>query len=80
MLLLSFTYSPSTFPSVIFISRLFPELEYALDDPRGRCRDMTGKGKWGNRNVEIALVAPGELGYVMQLVRQALEYQTGEID
>ncbi len=52
----------------------FPE----IDDPRGKCRDVTAMGRWGNGCVELALEQEEDLPYVIGLVRQALERQLGE--
>jgi uncharacterized protein with ParB-like and HNH nuclease domain/predicted transport protein len=46
-------------------------------DPKGRCRDVTALGRWGNGDVEVALSSMDELPYVLGLVRQALERQMG---
>jgi uncharacterized protein with ParB-like and HNH nuclease domain/predicted transport protein len=53
----------------------FPE----INDPRGMCEDVAGKGRWGNGNVSVALSSVEELPYVMGLVRQSFEQQMGEI-
>lgn len=49
-----------------------------LSDPRGKVVDVTGLGKWGNGDAEVRLDDPEDLPYVMTLVRQSLELQTGE--
>ena len=48
-----------------------------LDDPRGRCRDISNIGRWGNGDVEVGLSSLDELPYVMGLIRQALDRQMG---
>lgn len=48
-----------------------------ISDPRGICRDVSGIGHWGNGDVEIYLSEPDELPYVIGLVRQSFERQTG---
>jgi len=48
-----------------------------IHDPKHLCRDVTGMGRWGNGDVEIALSSLEELPYVMGLVRQSLERQMG---
>ena len=48
-----------------------------ISDPRGTCRDVSGLGRWGNGDVEVALSSVEELPYVMGLVRQSLENQMG---
>lgn len=50
----------------------------ALHDERGLAWDVTGKGHWGNGNVEVALDESSDFAYVMGLVRQAYEFQLGE--
>ena len=48
-----------------------------ITDPKGICRDVTGLGRWGNGDVEIALASRDDLPYVIGLVRQSLEKQMG---
>ncbi len=48
---------------------------HELNDPKGLARDITGLGRWGNGDAEIKLSDPGELRYVVGLVRQAFEKQ-----
>lgn len=50
----------------------------AINDPRGICINVTGKGGWGNGDVEIGLTTLAELPYVMSLVRQSFESQMGD--
>jgi predicted transport protein len=49
-----------------------------LNDPRGMCLDVSGKGRWGNGDVEIKLNNLDDLPYVLGLVRQSLDLQLGE--
>jgi uncharacterized protein with ParB-like and HNH nuclease domain/predicted transport protein len=49
-------------------------------DPKGLCRDVSGKGRWGNGDVEVGIASLDELPYVIGLVRQALEKQLGEAE
>jgi uncharacterized protein with ParB-like and HNH nuclease domain/predicted transport protein len=51
----------------------FPE----ISDPKGICKDVTGRGRWGNGDVEVELASLDQLPYVLGLVRQALERQLG---
>ncbi len=51
-----------------------------VTDPKGICRDVSGMGRWGNGDVEVALASLDELPYVMGLVRQSLEKQMGNGD
>ena len=50
----------------------------ALHDERGLAWDVTGRGHWGNGNVEVGLDEDADFTYVMGLVRQAYEYQMGD--
>lgn len=52
----------------------FPE----IDDPKGLCKDVSGLGRWGNGDVEVALSSLDELPYVLGLVQQSFEKQMGE--
>ena len=48
-----------------------------VSDPKGLCRDITDKGRWGNGDVEIGLSKQEDIPYVIGLVRQSLELQLG---
>ena len=48
---------------------------YEIDDPRGLCKNTTGKKRWGNGDVEISLSSLNDLPYVMSLVQQSFEKQ-----
>ena len=50
----------------------------ALHDERHLAWDVTGRGHWGNGNVEVGLDEHTDFTYVMGLVRQAFEYQIAE--
>lgn len=50
-----------------------------INDPKGRCRDITNIGRWGNGDVEVGLSSLEELPYVMGLVRQSFELQMGNV-
>ncbi len=50
----------------------------AISDPKGRCRDITGRGRWGNGDVEVDLKSLDDLPYIMGLVRQSFERQMGD--
>jgi len=58
---------------VLMFNMAFPE----ISDPKGICRDVTGMGRWGNGDVEVAVASLDGLPYVMGLVRQSLEKQLG---
>ncbi|MFN5322624.1 MAG: DUF262 domain-containing protein [Planctomycetota bacterium] len=55
------------------INMPFPQIH----DPRGICKDVTNKGRWGNGDVEVGLQALDELPYILGLVRQSYERQLG---
>lgn len=59
---------------ILSINVDFPEVE----DPRKLCRDVTGRGKWGNGNVEAIFEKLDDLPYIMGIVSQALERQLGD--
>ena len=48
------------------------------EDPRGLAMDVTGKNGWGNGDTEVYLADPGDLPYVMGLVRQAYRVQVDD--
>lgn len=50
----------------------------ALRDDRGLAIDVTGRGHWGNGNVEVPLDEGSDFAYVMGLVRQSFETQMAE--
>jgi len=58
--------------------RLALNMDFAeINDPKGLCRDVTGKGRWGNGDVEVVFSDFDQLPYVLGLVRQSLELQLG---
>ncbi|MBU4370606.1 MAG: DUF262 and DUF1524 domain-containing protein [Proteobacteria bacterium] len=48
-----------------------------ITDPRGLCKDFTGKRHWPNGNVLVVFTSLEELPYIMGLVRQSFERQMG---
>jgi uncharacterized protein with ParB-like and HNH nuclease domain/predicted transport protein len=48
-----------------------------ITDPKGKCKDVSGVGRWGNGDVEVGLSTMDDLPYVIGLVRQSLELQLG---
>jgi predicted transport protein len=50
-----------------------------INDPKGLCKDVSGVGRWGNGDVEVALSSEDELPYIMGLVRQSFEKQMGSV-
>jgi uncharacterized protein with ParB-like and HNH nuclease domain/predicted transport protein len=58
--------------------RLALNMDFAeINDPKGLCMDVTGKGRWGNGDVEVVFSDIDQLPYVLGLVRQSLELQLG---
>ena len=53
---------------------------HELNDPRHMAKDVTNLGRWGNGDAEVRLTDPGEIHYVMSLVRQAFERQMADGD
>lgn len=48
-----------------------------INDPKGICQDVTGKGHWGSGDVRAHIASLDELPYIMGLVRQSYEHQMG---
>jgi uncharacterized protein with ParB-like and HNH nuclease domain/predicted transport protein len=67
---------PQSTRLLLALNMKFPD----VNDPKGLCRDVTGLGRWGNGNVEVALSSMDELPYIIGLVRQSLELQLGNAD
>jgi len=51
-----------------------------IEDPRGRCIDVTDLGRWGNGDVEVGISRLDELPYVLGLIRQSFERQMGQAE
>lgn len=49
-----------------------------LIDPRGIAVDVTGRGLWGNGNVQVKVTSLDQIPYALGLVRQSLERQLGD--
>ena len=59
--------------------RLAVNMKFAdVVDPKGICRDVTGLGRWGSGDVEIALASLDVLDDVMEIIKQALRQQDAE--
>lgn len=58
---------------LLILNMSFPE----LDDPKHLSRDITGLGRWGNGDIEVAFGSIDDLSYVIGLIRQSLEKQLG---
>ena len=50
----------------------------SINDPKERCIDVSNLGKSGNWDVEIRISDTQDLPYVMDLIKQSLEYQLGK--
>jgi predicted transport protein len=48
-----------------------------INDPKKLCKDVSGVGRWGNGDVEVALDNAENLAYIIGLVRQSFEKQMG---
>lgn len=44
-----------------------------IKDPKGKCKDVHGKGKWGNGDVEVRLSSYEDLDYIMGLIKQSFD-------
>jgi len=45
-----------------------------VNDPANICEDITGKGKWGNGNVQISLTPDNmQLRKVMAVIKQSFD-------
>ena len=45
-----------------------------LKDPNGECKDVSGIGSWGTGATEVQVTSESELGYAMDLIKQAFDY------
>lgn len=50
----------------------------SLHDEQGLAWDVSDKGHWGNGPTEVGLSETSDMGYIVGLVRQALEAQLGD--
>jgi len=48
------------------------------NDPKGICKDVTDKGRWGNGDVEVGISNFEELDYIMFLIKQAFDVVSEE--
>lgn len=49
-----------------------------IHDPKGLCKDITGRGKWGNGDVEVLFECTSEIDDVMELIEQSYSKQADE--
>jgi len=50
-----------------------------INDPEGKCSDVTDKGRWGNGDIEVGVSSIDEIEYTLFLIRQSFEKHTDEI-
>jgi uncharacterized protein with ParB-like and HNH nuclease domain/predicted transport protein len=50
-----------------------------VHDPKGKCRDVSGMGRWTNGDVEIPMTSKEDLPYIMGIVRQAFDIQMAAV-
>ena len=59
--------------------RLSLNIEFAeIVDPKGLCKDVSGLGRWGNGDIEVALSNIHQLDDILELVQQAFDRQMNE--
>ncbi len=46
-----------------------------INDPKGLCKDVTGKGMWGNGNIRVTINNLNEIDDIMYLIKQSYEKQ-----
>ncbi|CAI2936498.1 DUF262 and DUF1524 domain-containing protein [Aminobacter niigataensis] len=51
---------------------------HEIEDPKGICVDVSGRGRWGNGDVEVRVANVEDLPYALGLIRQAHDRQMGE--
>ncbi len=44
-----------------------------IKDPKEKCRDISGLGKWGNGDTEVKIDSNEDLEYVLNLIKQAFD-------
>lgn len=56
--------------------RLAINLDYEdVYDPKNICRDVTGLGRWGNGDVEIAYESVAQIPDILEIIKQAIDKQ-----
>ena len=48
-----------------------------INDPEEKCKDVSGKGKLGNGDIQVKISNHEELTYVLGLIKQAFDFVTG---
>jgi len=49
-----------------------------LDDPKGICMDVRGKGRWGGGDTQFGIYSSSEMEYALSLIKQSYEYSLTE--
>jgi len=44
-----------------------------INDPEGICKDVSGKGRWGNGDTDVKISDINELDYTLKLIKQAFD-------
>ncbi len=55
----------------LYLNIDFPD----IIDPKGLCKDVSAKGRWGNGDVEVRIYTTNQLDDVMDLIQQAFDKQ-----
>jgi len=48
-----------------------------IKDPQGKCRNVSGLGRWGNGDAEIKITSSDEIDYTISLIKQAFDNVIG---
>lgn len=56
------------------LNMLFNEIH----DPKGKCRDVSNVGRWGNGDVEFGVESAEDIEYAMELIKQSFEKHRDE--
>ncbi|MBM3206629.1 MAG: DUF262 domain-containing protein [Candidatus Staskawiczbacteria bacterium] len=51
-----------------------------VNDPIGKCRDISEMGKWGNGDTELKISNIAEIEYALKIIKQAFDNVTGAND
>ena len=49
-----------------------------LDDPKGICMDVRGKGRWGGGDTQFGVYSSSDMEYALYLIKQSYEYSLTE--
>jgi predicted transport protein len=51
-----------------------------INDPEGRCVNVSGKGRWGNGDADFEVRSHDDIEYALMLIRQSYEKHTDEVE